>query len=211
LPEMGDPGRLEHVAHGAEHGAQPPDGGAHLVNLLGVPAESNAGLGVPQRVDLLAQERDDALPGFTAGGDRNLLDGLFRRHYAQHRTVREKSRRISTARRAVALAPAGSYNRSMASLTPERKTALRREMESLLGKGAVLSAPDELLVYESAARTPSRCPARWPTSWSSPRPPSTWPPSSASPTARACPSWPAAPAPGSPAAACRRKAASSSR
>jgi hypothetical protein len=153
LPEMGDPARLEHVAHGAEHGAQPPDGGAHLVNLLGVAAESDAGLGVPQRVDLLAQECDDALPGFTAGGDRNLLDGQFRRHHPQHRTVREKSRRISTARRAVALAPAGSYNRSMASLTPERKTALRREMESLLGKGAVLSDPDELLVYESDGLT----------------------------------------------------------
>ena len=41
----------------------------------------------------------------------------------------------------------------MASLTPERKTALRREMESLLGKGAVLSDPDELLVYESDGLT----------------------------------------------------------
>ena len=41
----------------------------------------------------------------------------------------------------------------MASLSPERKTALRREMETLLGKGAVLSDPDELLVYESDGLT----------------------------------------------------------
>jgi glycolate oxidase len=34
-------------------------------------------------------------------------------------------------------------------LTPARKQALRRELETLLGKGAVLSEPDELLVYES--------------------------------------------------------------
>jgi glycolate oxidase len=41
----------------------------------------------------------------------------------------------------------------MASPSPERKTALRREMETLLGKGAVLSDPDELLVYESDGLT----------------------------------------------------------
>src|SRR5467141_4026955 len=37
----------------------------------------------------------------------------------------------------------------MADLDASRKQALRRELESLLGKGAVLSEPEELLVYES--------------------------------------------------------------
>ena len=37
----------------------------------------------------------------------------------------------------------------MADLDPARKRALRSELESLLGKGAVLSEPEELLVYES--------------------------------------------------------------
>ncbi len=37
----------------------------------------------------------------------------------------------------------------MADLDSARKQALRRELESLLGKGAVLSEPEELLVYES--------------------------------------------------------------
>jgi glycolate dehydrogenase FAD-linked subunit len=37
----------------------------------------------------------------------------------------------------------------MADLDVARKQALRRELESLLGKGAVLSEPEELLVYES--------------------------------------------------------------
>src|SRR5467141_2171725 len=37
----------------------------------------------------------------------------------------------------------------MADLDAARKQALRRELESLLGKGAVLSEPEELLVYES--------------------------------------------------------------
>ncbi len=37
----------------------------------------------------------------------------------------------------------------MAELDVARKQALRRELESLLGKGAVLSEPEELLVYES--------------------------------------------------------------
>ena len=37
----------------------------------------------------------------------------------------------------------------MADLDSARKRALRRELESLLGKGAVLSEPEELLVYES--------------------------------------------------------------
>src|SRR6202165_422805 len=40
-----------------------------------------------------------------------------------------------------------------ADLDPARKKALRRELEDLLGKGAVLSEPDELLVYESDALT----------------------------------------------------------
>ena len=38
-------------------------------------------------------------------------------------------------------------------LDPTRKKALRRELEGLLGKGAVLSEPDELLVYESDGLT----------------------------------------------------------
>src|SRR5687767_15622324 len=41
----------------------------------------------------------------------------------------------------------------MATLTPERKRALRVELEGLLGRGAVLSDPDELLVYESDGLT----------------------------------------------------------
>ncbi|MGE5202344.1 MAG: FAD-linked oxidase C-terminal domain-containing protein [Acidobacteriota bacterium] len=38
-------------------------------------------------------------------------------------------------------------------LDPTRKKALRRELEGLLGKGGVLSEPDELLVYESDGLT----------------------------------------------------------
>src|SRR5262250_1785102 len=38
-------------------------------------------------------------------------------------------------------------------LDPGRKAGLRRELESLLGKGAVLSDPEELLVYESDGLT----------------------------------------------------------
>jgi len=41
----------------------------------------------------------------------------------------------------------------MATLTDARKRSLRREMEELLGKGAVLSDPEELLVYESDGLT----------------------------------------------------------
>src|SRR5436189_6160407 len=41
----------------------------------------------------------------------------------------------------------------MAELDVARKQALRRELESLLGKGAVLSEPEELLVYESDGLT----------------------------------------------------------
>src|SRR6266511_2701569 len=40
-----------------------------------------------------------------------------------------------------------------ADLDPARKKTLRRELEGLLGKGAVLSEPDELLVYESDGLT----------------------------------------------------------
>src|SRR6266536_312296 len=40
-----------------------------------------------------------------------------------------------------------------ADLDPRRKRALRRELEGRLGKGAVLSEPDELLVYESDGLT----------------------------------------------------------
>src|SRR5262249_3671752 len=38
-------------------------------------------------------------------------------------------------------------------LTASQKDALRREMDALLGPGAVLSDPDELLVYESDGLT----------------------------------------------------------
>ena len=41
----------------------------------------------------------------------------------------------------------------MTPLTPARKTLLRREMETLLGPGGVLSDPEELLVYESDGLT----------------------------------------------------------
>ena len=41
----------------------------------------------------------------------------------------------------------------MLALTEARKTSLRREMEALLGPGAVLSDPDELMVYESDGLT----------------------------------------------------------
>ena len=41
----------------------------------------------------------------------------------------------------------------MLALTDARKKSLRREMEALLGPGAVLSDPDELMVYESDGLT----------------------------------------------------------
>ena len=41
----------------------------------------------------------------------------------------------------------------MPALTEARKKSLRREMEALLGPGAVLSDPDELMVYESDGLT----------------------------------------------------------
>ena len=41
----------------------------------------------------------------------------------------------------------------MAALTADRKRALRTELERILGRGAVLSDPDELLVYESDGLT----------------------------------------------------------
>ena len=41
----------------------------------------------------------------------------------------------------------------MATLTAERKAALRRELEAIVGRGGVLSDPDELLVYESDGLT----------------------------------------------------------
>src|SRR6266511_2797129 len=41
----------------------------------------------------------------------------------------------------------------MADMDAARKQALRRELDSLLGKGAVLSEPEELLVYESDGLT----------------------------------------------------------
>jgi glycolate oxidase len=41
----------------------------------------------------------------------------------------------------------------MASMSAERKSALRRELEAIVGVGGVLSDPDELLVYESDGLT----------------------------------------------------------
>jgi glycolate oxidase len=41
----------------------------------------------------------------------------------------------------------------MATLTIERRSALRRELEGIVGRGGVLSEPDELLVYESDGLT----------------------------------------------------------
>src|SRR6266436_6047451 len=41
----------------------------------------------------------------------------------------------------------------MATLTDSRKRELRRELETILGRGAVLSDPDELMVYESDGLT----------------------------------------------------------
>src|SRR6266850_1747916 len=41
----------------------------------------------------------------------------------------------------------------MATLTDSRKRELRRELETIVGSGAVLSDPDELLVYESDGLT----------------------------------------------------------
>jgi glycolate oxidase len=41
----------------------------------------------------------------------------------------------------------------MPTLTDSRKTELRRELEGIVGRGAVLSDPDELLVYESDGLT----------------------------------------------------------
>jgi hypothetical protein len=41
----------------------------------------------------------------------------------------------------------------MSTLTDSKKRDLRRELESILGPGAVLSDPDELMVYESDGLT----------------------------------------------------------
>jgi glycolate oxidase len=41
----------------------------------------------------------------------------------------------------------------MASMSPQQKSALRRELETLVGVGGVLSDPEELLVYESDGLT----------------------------------------------------------
>jgi glycolate oxidase len=41
----------------------------------------------------------------------------------------------------------------MASISPERKLGLRRELEEIVGAGGVLSDPEELLVYESDGLT----------------------------------------------------------
>src|SRR5438445_10877559 len=41
----------------------------------------------------------------------------------------------------------------MPNLTDSRKLELRRELEMIVGRGAVLSDPDELMVYESDGLT----------------------------------------------------------
>ena len=41
----------------------------------------------------------------------------------------------------------------MATLAVDRKSALRRELEGIVGRDGVLSEPDELLVYESDGLT----------------------------------------------------------
>jgi glycolate oxidase len=41
----------------------------------------------------------------------------------------------------------------MASMSPQQKSALRRELETIVGGGGVLSDPEELLVYESDGLT----------------------------------------------------------
>src|SRR5439155_1399027 len=47
-----------------------------------------------------------------------------------------------------------AYNlKHMATLTAGRKYALRQELEAIVGRGGVLSDPDELLVYESDGLT----------------------------------------------------------
>ena len=94
----------------------------------------------------------------------------------------------------------------MAVLTDLRKRALRRELEAIVGRGAVLSDPDELLVYESDGLTLFRALADFvvfPTSAEH-----VVRSSSSSPTARRCRSWRAAPARGCRAAACPPRAAS---
>src|SRR5260370_1205455 len=45
------------------------------------------------------------------------------------------------------------WARHMAPLTADRKRALRTEMAGILGRGAALSDPDELLTYESDGLT----------------------------------------------------------
>src|SRR5262249_23647524 len=49
--------------------------------------------------------------------------------------------------------PAVYSGRAMATLTSTRKSSLRRELETIVGPGGVLSEPDELLVYESDGLT----------------------------------------------------------
>ena len=48
---------------------------------------------------------------------------------------------------------AARYTYLVATLTQSKKDALRKEMDALLGPGAVLSEPDDLLVYESDGLT----------------------------------------------------------
>ena len=97
----------------------------------------------------------------------------------------------------------------MTTLAADRKSSLRRELEGVVGPGGVLSEPDELLVYESDGLTLFRALADFVVFPDVRR--ARGRRSSSSPTARDCRSWPAAPAPGSPAAACPPRAASSSR
>src|SRR5256886_4180781 len=47
----------------------------------------------------------------------------------------------------------GIIRATMATLTESRKRELRRDLEAIVGRGAVLSDPEELLVYESDGLT----------------------------------------------------------
>src|SRR5262245_60468892 len=58
----------------------------------------------------------------------------------------------SRGRRGSSWARYNSFN-PMSTLTDSRKRELRRELESIVGQGAVLADPDELMVYESDGLT----------------------------------------------------------
>src|SRR5262249_5615839 len=89
---------------------------------------------------------------------------LRRRGRARRRSQRIAARARAGARPQGSNPPRGSdrhrptlgavrYTSRMSSIDRGRKAGLRRELESLLGKGSVLSDPEELLVYESDGLT----------------------------------------------------------